>query len=59
MRRILPESAREAVKAHVATVAAALLLAAAEALAQDKQVKAAAQEGPRPVRRVVVAAGQN
>ncbi len=53
MRRALPKSAGKAAKAHLA-VAAALLLAAAEALAQDKYNKVIEQGSTRPARRLVV-----
>ncbi len=53
MRRALPTSAGKAAKAHLA-VAAALLLAAAEALAQDKYNKVIEQGSTRPARRLVV-----
>ncbi|MBI3670401.1 MAG: L,D-transpeptidase [Acidobacteria bacterium] len=53
MRRALPKSAGRAAKARLA-VAAALLLAAAEALAQHKYNKVIEQGRTRPARRLVV-----
>lgn len=53
MRRALPKSAGKAAKARLA-VAGALLLAAAEALAQDKYNKVIEQGSTRPARRLVV-----
>ena len=54
MQRVISRSAAEVTRMHLAVLAAALLLAAAEALAQNQQAGVAAQERPCPARRIAV-----